>query len=69
MKLAARFLRGLPLLLLSPLLVAIPCLALALADLAWLLFGRRRPRQDRLPNRASASVVIPNWNGRDLLGK
>ena len=69
MKLAARFLRGLPLLLLSPLLVAIPCLALALADLAWLLFGRRRPRQNRRPNRASASVVIPNWNGRDLLEK
>ena len=69
MKLAVRFVRALPLLLVSPLLVAIPVVAFLFADLLWLIFGQRRPRQNQQPNRASASVVIPNWNGRDLLEK
>ncbi|MBY0503620.1 MAG: glycosyltransferase [Bryobacteraceae bacterium] len=69
MTLALRLLRALPLLLLSPLLVAIPVLAFGIADLLFLLFGKRKARQDQLPHRASASVVIPNWNGRDLLEK
>lgn len=56
------------LLAVMPLLLALNALSLALVDLAWKLFGRRRapspappPRTDRL------SVVIPTWNGRDLL--
>ncbi len=65
-----RFLRTALLLIVSPLmwLVAVGCLALT--DL---LFGglRGRHRQSACPtkraNTASASVVIPNWNGRDLL--
>jgi O-antigen biosynthesis protein len=58
------------LLLLSPLLVLIPLLSLFAADLAWWIAGRRRPCADsRLPDSAGASVVIPNWNGRDLLEK
>ncbi len=69
MKLLVRFVRALPLLLVSPLLVVLPLVALAFADLLWIVFGKRRPRQDRQPNTASASVVIPNWNGRDLLEK
>ena len=69
MKLAVRLLWGLPLLLVSPLLVLIPLVALLATDLLFWIVGRRRPRLDRLPNRASASVVIPNWNGRDLLEK
>jgi GT2 family glycosyltransferase/glycosyltransferase involved in cell wall biosynthesis len=69
MKMAVRFVRGLPLLLLSPLLVAIPLVTFALADLLWLLVGRRRYLQNWQPKTASASVVIPNWNGRDLLEK
>ncbi len=69
MKLALRVLRALPLMLLSPFLVVVPLLAFAVADLLWAVFGKRQPRQDKLPNRASASVVIPNWNGRDLLEK
>lgn len=64
-----RWLKALPLLLLSPLLVAVSVGALALTDLLWLGFGRRRPRRDTMPSTASASVVIPNWNGRDLLEK
>src|SRR5579883_335449 len=56
----------------APLCIAfafVSWLILSLADLAWLLFGRRRLKPDQQPNNASASVVIPNWNGRDLLEK
>ena len=61
-----RLLRALPLLLLSPVLVTIALLALLVSD----LFGRRRAVATFSPARASsASVVIPNWNGRDLLEK
>jgi O-antigen biosynthesis protein len=64
-----RLLRALPLLLLSPLLMAISALALAIADLFWRLFGRTVPCTDTAARVASASVVIPNWNGKDLLAK
>lgn len=57
------------LLVMSPVLMLIVVLALALLDLAWLILGRRRNPTDRLPNTSAASVVIPNWNGRDLLAK
>ncbi|HVW83673.1 MAG TPA: glycosyltransferase, partial [Bryobacteraceae bacterium] len=62
-----RFLRALPLIVL-----ALPCLilgaiAFALTDLAWLLIGRRRPAADSKPDTRAASLVIPNWNGVDLL--
>jgi GT2 family glycosyltransferase/glycosyltransferase involved in cell wall biosynthesis len=42
--------------------------ALALVDLASLFRGKKLAPEQR-PNNASASVVIPNWNGRDLLEK
>ena len=64
-----RILISLPLLLLSPLLVAVPALAIALCDLFWAIAGRRRPTADTRPRNDAASVVIPNWNGRDLLEK
>ena len=61
-----RFLRALPLLLLSPFMLAISALALLTAD----LFSRRRAETGAVAPRASAaSVVIPNWNGKDLLEK
>lgn len=61
-----RFLRALPLLLLSPFLIAGAALALLLSD--W--FSRRRAAAEPVPPRASAaSIVIPNWNGKDLLEK
>lgn len=69
MRAVVRFLVYLPLLLVSPLLVLLPALAIAVADGAWLLFGRRRPPADTRPRADRASVVIPNWNGRDLLEK
>ena len=72
MALLKRVLRALPLLLLSPFLVGSAAVALAVTDL--LARVRRRPIQpaaSRTPQAPpeSASVVIPNWNGRDLLEK
>ncbi len=65
-----RFLRALPLLILAPIALAIVAIALAASDLVWLIFnprgGRRRPADTR-PDTRAASLVIPNWNGRDLL--
>ncbi len=51
------------------LLVALACAAMALADLWWALSRKRTPRQNAPPSTDAASVVIPNWNGRDLLEK
>jgi O-antigen biosynthesis protein len=59
----------LALFLFSPLLVLVCVVAFALEDLIWLLFGRRRTISSTLPNARAASVVIPNWNGKDLLEK
>lgn len=64
-----RLLLQLPLAGISALLVPLAWAALWTADLLFLLFGRRRPRQDTAPRRHAASAVIPNWNGRDLLEK
>ncbi|HYP09154.1 MAG TPA: glycosyltransferase [Bryobacteraceae bacterium] len=66
---AAKVLLQVPLLLLSPLLIAVSFMALGLTDALWKLAGRRRLPAETLPDRTSASVVIPNWNGRDLLEK
>src|SRR5436190_2216188 len=71
---AWRLLKSLPLLLISPLLIAIPIVAIALSD----IFGKRggarshragRPLGPALKPTLGATVVIPNWNGRDLLEK
>lgn len=64
-----RFLRAIPRLLVLPFLVAIPLIALALADLVFFFRPRRAQTRDRRPDTSAASVVIPNWNGRDLLEK
>jgi GT2 family glycosyltransferase/glycosyltransferase involved in cell wall biosynthesis len=66
MALLKRLLRALPLLLLSPFLLAVSFAALLAAQ----LFRVRRPlAPNAAPRSAAASVVIPNWNGRDLLEK
>lgn len=62
-------LASLVLLLVSPVVAVVSLLGLWLADLLWLISGRRTPAVDTPPNRTSASVVIPNWNGKDLLEK
>ena len=91
MALLKRVLRALPLLLISPLLVLLSALALAVTDVAGEVAAQRAPRRvsalqaeslrhnadvaqtlvSAAPSLApaSASVVIPNWNGRDLLEK
>ena len=62
-----RFLRALPLLILVPFLLAIGAVVLALTDLAWLVAGLRRKAANTKPATQAASLVIPNWNGKDLL--
>jgi GT2 family glycosyltransferase/glycosyltransferase involved in cell wall biosynthesis len=73
-----RLVRSFPALLVSPLVVASATVALGLTDALWWVFGlwsaRHRPRTSLAhPSKAacptSASVVIPNWNGKDLLEK
>ena len=67
MALLKRLIRALPLLLLSPFLVAISFLGLVCAQ----AFRRRSaplPSSRKAANSA-ATVVIPNWNGKDLLAK
>lgn len=63
-----RCVKALPLVLIFPILLAIAIVTLALADLA-ALFRAKKLAPEKRPNNASASVVIPNWNGRDLLEK
>jgi GT2 family glycosyltransferase/glycosyltransferase involved in cell wall biosynthesis len=62
-----RFGRALPLIVLAPFLLAFAALALAAADLAWFVAGRRRKPANTRPETKAASLVIPNWNGKDLL--
>lgn len=69
MQLLKRILRNLPLLLLSPFLLGIPLLVLAVADLVRKLLPKKPLPVNTRPNTNAASIVIPNWNGRDLLEK
>ncbi|HKX00268.1 MAG TPA: glycosyltransferase [Bryobacteraceae bacterium] len=69
MKLLLRLVALPALLVVATLLALLSALGLALADLAWLLAGRRQHRSDTVASTRAASVVIPNWNGRDLLEK
>ena len=62
-----RLLRSLPALAAAAIAVLLASAALFTADLLWLLLGRRRRPADSMPSVAAASLVIPNWNGRDLL--
>ena len=66
MKRALEFLGSL---IVAPFLLVIAALSLALTDLAHAVFGQRTPPHDELPDTSAASVVIPNWNGRDLLAR
>ena len=55
--------------LLSPLILLLTAVALGLADLLFLIFGKKDLPPDEPSRNDAASVVIPNWNGRDLLEK
>ncbi len=63
-----RFIRSLPLLVVSPFLLLIAILAMAAADF-FAIFRKQQPSNNQRPSRDAATVVIPNWNGRDLLAK
>jgi GT2 family glycosyltransferase/glycosyltransferase involved in cell wall biosynthesis len=63
-----RFVKCLPQVLLFPVLLLIAMVALAAEDLAG-TFRKKQLPPNRRPSNTSASVVIPNWNGRDLLEK
>jgi GT2 family glycosyltransferase len=71
----ARFLASLPLLIVSPLVMVVSAVALAVGDLLWWIVGVKREARPEaglpagLPAVQAATVVIPNWNGRDLLAK
>lgn len=62
-----RFLRAFPALIVLPFALAVCGAALLAVDLCWFVFGRRKHTAEARPNTAAASLVIPNWNGRDLL--
>ena len=66
---AWRLLRGLPLALCSPILLVLAATALFLCDLLCALTPRKKLPPNTAPDTRAASVVIPNWNGRDLLEK
>jgi GT2 family glycosyltransferase len=63
-----RLIRSLPLLLISPFLLVVAIVAIALSDLA-AAFRKKPVSTDSRPSLDAATVVIPNWNGRDLLAK
>src|SRR6476620_10509512 len=69
MKCLFRLVRLLLLIILSPLIIVVRVAVLGLEDMVWMVFGRRRRSIDARPSTVAASVVIPNWNGRDLLEK
>ncbi len=63
-----RLLKGLPLAILGPFFLVLDLLALATADLIATVVPRKSA-SDKIPSTSAASIVIPNWNGRDLLEK
>jgi GT2 family glycosyltransferase/glycosyltransferase involved in cell wall biosynthesis len=68
-----RLVRALPLLVLSPVLMAASAIALLVTDILCRLWGGEADggvgRGPGGPPYHAASVVIPNWNGKDLLEK
>jgi O-antigen biosynthesis protein len=64
-----RFLKDLPLAIIAPILLALSAVVLFFTDVLFWLLPRRRPSPDTKPSADAASIVIPNWNGRDLLAK
>lgn len=68
MRTLLRWLRGIPLLVGAPVVLVVTAAVLALTDWLWRLFGRRvKEGEVGSPSRRAVSVVIPSWNGKDLL--
>jgi len=55
--------------LVSPLILLLAAVGLAITDFLFWIFGKKELPADEIPRNHAASVVIPNWNGRDLLEK
>ena len=69
MKTLLRLLAAIPVMVAAPVIGILSLAALLLSDLLG-RFKRRMPLPaDTRPNATCATVVIPNWNGRDLLEK
>ncbi len=66
---AWRIVKNLPLAFLTPFLLIFSGIALFCSDLLLRLLPRKPPPGDTAPRPGAASIVIPNWNGRDLLEK
>ena len=64
-----RILKGLPYALLSPVLILLAAISLAIADLATRRASHRHVPRNTKPDNSSAAIVIPNWNGRELLDR
>jgi GT2 family glycosyltransferase len=69
MILLARLLRQGPILLVSPFLALLELAMLWLTDILWHAFGHKHHDATGPARNHAASVVIPNWNGKDLLEK
>src|SRR5262245_38148865 len=65
---AVRIVKGLPLAILSPFFLVVTALAAAVCDVISGLLPRMKS-VPKTPDTKAASIVIPNWNGRDLLEK
>ena len=63
-----RLVKFVPVLFFAPILLLVAVLSMAAADVAC-AFQKKRLPADRRPSNDAASVVIPNWHGRDLLEK
>ena len=69
MKTLLRLLMAIPVIVAAPVLAAIALIWLWIADLLHRLGTRPMLQPEVPPNASAATVVIPNWNGRDLLEK
>jgi GT2 family glycosyltransferase len=64
-----RILQGLPLALAAPVFLVCSAIALFLTDLITALRSPNHSTDQRASTAEGVSIVIPNWNGRDLLEK
>ena len=69
LRVVLRLVAAVPLLLFSIALMAVAGVCLAVADLFAWWRGRDPLPPPEAPDNHAASIVIPNWNGRDLLEK
>ena len=69
MKTLLRLLAAIPVMVAAPLIGISSLAALLLSDLLGRFKTHKPLPSDKRPNATCATVVIPNWNGRDLLEK